>query len=114
MFQNAFTAPVPQIEIDEFKKELESGATVIDVREPSEYANGHVANAISIPLSSLGTRLEEIPKDKEVYIICELGGRSYSAAEALNQIGVRAISVNGGTSGWQKAGNPVVTGDSPS
>lgn len=115
MFQNAFNAPaVPQIEIDEFQKEVEAGAIVIDVREPSEYSNGHVANAVSMPLSTLGATFDEIPKDKEVYVICELGGRSYSAAEALNQAGVKAISVNGGTSGWKKAGNPVVTGSSPS
>lgn len=115
MFQNAFNAPaVPQVEIDEFKKEVEAGATIIDVREPSEYSNGHVPNAISMPLSSLGATFTEIPKDKEVYVICELGGRSYSAAEALNQAGVKAISVNGGTSAWQRAGNSVVTGNSAS
>lgn len=87
-----------------------NGATVLDVREPDEYAGGHVPGAMSVPLSQLGDRLGELPADGPVHVICELGGRSARATEALAAIGIDAIDVAGGTAAWRAAGHPVVTG----
>ncbi|MGE5630392.1 MAG: FAD-dependent oxidoreductase [Caulobacteraceae bacterium] len=60
---------------------------LLDVREPSEYEQGHIPNAVNVPLGQLRNRLEEIPKDKEIIVNCQVGLRSY--------IGVRILMQNG-------------------
>lgn len=60
---------------------------LLDVREPSEFADGHIPHAVNIPLNQIRSRLEEIPKDKEVIANCRVGLRSY--------IGVRMLVQNG-------------------
>ena len=60
---------------------------LLDAREPSEYEQGHIPNAVNIPLSQIRSRLNEIPKDKEIIVNCQIGLRSY--------IGVRMIMQNG-------------------
>ncbi|MGW8429673.1 rhodanese-like domain-containing protein [Curtobacterium citreum] len=82
-------------------------AHVIDVREPDEYRTGHIPGATNIPLSQLGDRLGEIPTEVTVHVICQSGGRSARATEALAAAGVDAINVAGGTSAWTGAGHPV-------
>lgn len=84
---------------------------MIDVREPDEYAEGHVPGAPLIPLASVPDRLADIPADGPVLIICKSGGRSRNAAEFLRTQGIDAINVAGGTMDWIRAGHPVVTGD---
>jgi rhodanese-related sulfurtransferase len=86
------------------------GAVVIDVREPGEYEAGHVPGARLIPLGELPARAGELPRSRRVYVICASGNRSAPAAEWLARAGWNAVSVAGGTSAWQRAGNPVVTG----
>jgi len=84
-----------------------SGIAIVDVREPEEYAGGHVPGAVNIPLSQLGERHGELPRDVPVHVICEAGGRSARAAEALTAAGIDAVDVAGGTSAWRTAGHPV-------
>jgi rhodanese-related sulfurtransferase len=84
-------------------------ATVIDVREPSEFSAGHVPGATPIPLGQLGERLAEITGEGPVYLICQSGGRSAKATEFLASRGVNAVNVEGGTSAWQQAGHPTTT-----
>jgi len=103
--------PVPEITVDELSERLADDIVLIDVREPDEYATGHVATAIPIPLGQVPARSNEIPTDGEVYLICARGGRSRQAAEYLAERGVRAINVAGGTMGWIDSGRPVVSGD---
>ncbi len=86
------------------------GAAVIDVREANEYLGGHAPAAINLPLSELVARAAEVPRDTDVYVICESGGRSAQATEWLVQQGVSAINVRGGTSAWRSAGLPLATG----
>jgi hydroxyacylglutathione hydrolase len=82
-------------------------ALVVDVREPAEYSAGHVPSAVSIPQADLALRLEEIPKDRDVLVVCEGGTRSLRAAHFLKQVGFDRVSnLVGGTSGWRKAGLP--------
>ncbi|WP_370892087.1 rhodanese-like domain-containing protein [Janibacter sp. GXQ6167] len=85
---------------------------VIDVREPAEFAAGHVPGATSIPLNQLLERAGELPTDGPLYVICASGNRSRSATEALRRTGIEAYSVAGGTSAWADAGREIVTGDS--
>ena len=66
---------------------VESNACIIDVRESDEYANGHLRNAINIPLSQFRGRLDEFPKDQPIYLHCRSSQRSYNVAVALGQLG---------------------------
>ena len=76
---------------------------LIAVREVDEYAAGHVPGAVNIPLSELGERLHELPAEP-FDIICERGGRSGRACEALEPRGYDVTNIAGGTSAWREAG----------
>ena len=102
---------VPEIDITEAVRRRAEGAPVIDVREPGEYAEGHVPGATLIPLATVPDRLAEIPTGGPVLIICKSGGRSRNAAEFLRTQGIDAINVAGGTMDWIHAGQQVQTGD---
>jgi len=103
---------VPEVDVDVFGQLLHPDRPVIDVREPHEYVAGHVPGAINYPLSSLHIRINEIDTE-ELFVICESGGRSATAADLLRATGLRAVSVSGGTSAWKERGRPLVTGSSP-
>ena len=80
----------------------------MDVREPAEYAAGHVPGAISIPQADLALRLDQVPHDRDVLVVCEGGVRSLRAAKFLRQTGFSKVTnLVGGTSAWRKAGLPV-------
>ena len=81
-------------------KEIASqGATIIDVRSPAEYQNGHGKNSINIPLNIIGNNLEQINKyDQPIITCCASGMRSGRAATILKNNGIEAY--NGGS--WQK------------
>jgi rhodanese-related sulfurtransferase len=66
----------------------------IDVREPGEYAEGHVEGAVNIPLGDIMKRLDEIPKAEEVVVYCRSGGRAGVAVQGLGTMGYINI-VNG-------------------
>ncbi len=99
--------------LDDLIRAHSVGATVIDVREPSEYVQGHVPGALLIPMGQLQSRLGEVPRSGPVFVICASGNRSKSSAEQLEAAGFEAYSVAGGTSGWIRLGRSVVAGASP-
>jgi rhodanese-related sulfurtransferase len=101
---------VPEIDVEELARLRESGAVVVDVREPDEYASFHVPDARLIPLADVPERIEEIPDDQQVYVICATGSRSARAAEFLNRQGYDAVNVAGGSRAWVEAGHPVEHG----
>ena len=78
------------------KQKIDAGATIIDVRTPEEFRDGAYPGARNIPVSSLGTRLGEIPKDKPVVLYCASGARSASAARAMKQAGFADVINAGG------------------
>ena len=83
-------------------------AVVLDVREPEEYAHGHVPGAVSLPQADLATRLGEVPRDRPLLVVCEAGMRSLRAAQFLRQVGFDDVaSVAGGTAAWRAAGKPL-------
>ncbi|AGT06423.1 putative thiosulfate sulfurtransferase [Corynebacterium glutamicum MB001] len=86
--------------------EVPAGAQLIDVRETDEYAEVRAQGAVNIPMSEFVGRIDEIDLDRDIYVICKLGGRSAQVAEYLEQRGIEAINVNGGTDGWVAAGLP--------
>ncbi|AMQ20855.1 sulfurtransferase TusA family protein [Anoxybacillus geothermalis] len=74
---------------------------VLDVREPAEYAFGHIPGAVSIPLGELENRMAELPKDKTIYVVCRTGTRSDLAAQKLAENGFdRVRNVIPGMSQW--------------
>jgi len=76
---------------------LEQGAYVIDVREKEEWDAGHIVGAKLIPLSELRKRIDEIPKDQDVYLHCRSGQRSYNAVLALQNRGYKNVyNLSGG------------------
>ncbi len=80
---------------------------LIDVREPDEYANGHVDGARSIPLASLPEHLEQLRTTPDLHIICQSGGRSARAVDYLAQQGIIATNIDGGTGAWIAENRPV-------
>jgi rhodanese-related sulfurtransferase len=80
-------------------------AVVVDVREPEEFAGGHVPGAFNLPQADLATRLNEVPRDRPVLVICQGGFRSLRSAQFLSQCGIsNVVSVKGGTEAWRAAG----------
>ena len=72
-----------QVPVSSVRELVESGAAIIDVREENEYAAGHLKTAVNIPLSQLRSRMDEIPRDRPVYLHCRSSQRSYNAICAL-------------------------------
>jgi len=68
----------------------------VDVREPGEYARDHIEGAVNIPLGELRARLEELPREREIWLNCAVGQRAYYALRLLLQHGFRARNLSGG------------------
>lgn len=92
----------------EARRRQQEGAVLVDVREPNEWARGHAPGARHVPLGQLANRQSELPRDREVLLICASGNRSKLAAELLGRAGhERASSVSGGTAAWARSGLPI-------
>ena len=85
-------------------------APLLDVREPAEFAAGHILGAKNLPLAQLGARAAELDKWKArpIIVYCDGGGRAARALPLLRQRGFSEVyNLNGGFPGWQQAGLPV-------
>ena len=76
-----------QVPVTEVRNLVESGAYIIDVREKAEYDRGHIVNAVNIPMSEFRSRLDEVPRDRPVYMHCRTSQRSYNVVMALQNLG---------------------------
>ncbi|WP_050614001.1 FAD-dependent oxidoreductase [Bacillus testis] len=88
-----------EIEVAHFHqidKIVEEGGYLIDVREPQERENGYIPGSKNIPLGELRDRLHELPKDRKIYVACQVGHRGYYAARVLDLNGFQAVNVSGG------------------
>jgi len=75
-------------DIQVFKDGVEaSGALVIDVRETSEYEEGHIPGAVNIPIRTLAQNLDKIPTDTQVYVYCASGFRAAQSLASLGMLG---------------------------
>jgi rhodanese-related sulfurtransferase len=101
-----------EIDVDGLKQQLDSDedTVLVDVREPSEYAEAHVPGATLIPMGQLPSRLAEVPQDRTVYVICRSGNRSGAMGPLLDAQGYDSVNVVGGTLAWVRAGHPYDTG----
>ena len=101
---------VPAIDVTDLAAELAHGAPLVDVRQPDEFQQAHIAGARLIPLGDVPDRAAELPTDETVYVVCRSGNRSGRAVEFLRHQGIDAVNVTGGMIAWADAGNAVETG----
>lgn len=103
------TTNPPEIDVAGTAEARTAGAAqILDVREPEEWADGHIPGSIHIPLGELATRASALEPDQPVIAVCRSGGRSLTAAEILLAAGFSdAKSMAGGMLEWAKAGHPV-------
>jgi rhodanese-related sulfurtransferase len=94
---------VPEISV----QDLPADAVLLDVREPDEWAAGHVEGAVHVPLAEVPGRLAELPDADPLYILCRSGNRSGRATAWLNQQGLSTVNVAGGMQAWARAGKPM-------
>ncbi|MCM0599860.1 rhodanese-like domain-containing protein [Periweissella fabalis] len=89
---------INHISTDELATKLNDNITLIDVREPAEFAAGHIAQAVNVPLSTIASY--QGAKDEELYVFCRSGNRSQQAANTLATMGYQPTNVDGGILNW--------------
>lgn len=98
------------VSVDEAHQMYEEGTFVLDVRTPEEWNEFHAPNTTLIPLDELAARVDELPKDQPIVVVCRSGNRSQTGRDILLQAGFNATSMNGGLNEWRDTGYPVVSG----
>ena len=94
--------PYTDVTPEEVRERLACGEDVylLDVRESDEVAEWAYPIGVNIPLSELGDRLEELPRDRIIVVACHVGGRSAAVAQALSEAGWDAENLTGGAVAW--------------
>lgn len=88
---------------------MNSGAIVLDVRKPDEFAGGHVVGSRNIPMADIDKRAGELPAGKALIVVCANGSSAARAAGSLRKAGrAEVFCMDGGLASWQQAGLPVV------
>jgi rhodanese-related sulfurtransferase len=101
----------PEISVEEAVAKQEAGAFILDVREPDEWNEAHISGATLVPLGELASRVNELPKDQEIVVVCRSGNRSAQARDLLvNEGFTQVTSMAGGLNQWKAAGYPTVSG----
>lgn len=108
LLQRLFKRPFARVTPAQAAELLESGAVLVDVREPHEWQAGHAPKARHIPLGQLERRLGELPPGRPLVTVCRSGARSSRAAALLAGQGRAVSNVSGGMHAWSRAGLPVV------
>lgn len=94
--------------LDDVKQAMDAGATVVDVRQPEEYEEGHVPDAISLPLREVGSSDVEVPTDSNVIVMCQSGYRASLALPIFHVLGYdNAQAFPGSFAAWQEAEEPI-------
>jgi rhodanese-related sulfurtransferase len=100
-----------EISVSEASGLRDAGAFVLDVRQPDEWAAGHIPDATLVPLGELQARLADVPKDRQVVVVCRSGNRSAQGRDILLGAGYPSVtSMAGGMNAWTAAGYPTTTG----
>jgi glyoxylase-like metal-dependent hydrolase (beta-lactamase superfamily II)/rhodanese-related sulfurtransferase len=104
---------VPMVETDD-PIFAQDDTVVLDVREPHEYAAQRIAGAVNLPQAEIASRIDELPRNRRLVVVCQVGARSLRSAQFLVQSGFeRVSSLRGGTDAWVRAGRPVEQSDEP-
>ena len=94
--ENILEGKVKTFQWYEIEKLNKKDAYLLDVRETVELSTGQINDSINIPLSELRERIGEIPKEKDIYVYCQVGHRGYNAARILEQSGYNVFNLDGG------------------
>ncbi|MFZ5492782.1 MAG: rhodanese-like domain-containing protein [Pseudomonadota bacterium] len=98
---------IREVTLEELRHAGEAAGLLIDVREPAEWAAGHIPGAALLPRGILEGKIEDLAPDADqpIVLCCATGGRSALAAESLQRMGYRRVlSLAGGFKAWQAAG----------
>lgn len=107
LFRPTSSAPA-EISAAQAYEKYQQGALFVDVRSQREWRQGHIARSASIPLDELPNRLGELPRERDIVVVCKSGVRSKEGASILRQAGFARVScLNGGIQSWSAAGYPV-------
>ena len=101
---------ITTLDITQFDPDSAENGILIDVRTPEEYAEGHLPNAINIDVKDEGfaEKIDEIKKNKNIYLYCKTGKRSVKAATIADTLGFKNIyNLDGGFMSWKEAGEKV-------
>lgn len=99
------TSRIAPQELQALLKEDKAGVTLLDVRDPKEFAEGHISGAINIPANTFAALSAGLEKEKKVVVYCNSGGRSYNAYRKLQKMDFKNIS-QAIFADWQEAGLP--------
>jgi rhodanese-related sulfurtransferase len=92
--------------------DVPAGAYLLDVREDDEWAAGHAPGAHHVPMMQVPTRVDEIPLDGDVVVVCRVGGRSAEVVAYLRSMGRdNVLNLDGGMIAWARQGRPMVSED---
>lgn len=101
----------PEITVNEAYEKYEAGVFLLDVRTPEEWNEFHAPNTTFIPLDELASRVDELPKDQEIVVVCRSGNRSQQGRDILLNAGFEQVtSMAGGLNEWRSSGYPTVSG----
>ena len=107
-FRKLFGKPYDKITAIQAAQLVESGAVLLDVREPHEWQAGHAPKARHIPLGELNRRANELPPRRPIVTVCRSGARSARAAALLARQGRQVSNLAGGMHAWSRTGLPIV------
>lgn len=100
-----------EISVNEAASKRDQGAFILDVRQPEEWQEFHIPDSTLIPLGELPNRLNEVPQDREVVVVCRSGNRSQDGRDILLNAGYSSVaSMNGGLNQWRAGGYETVSG----
>lgn len=105
----AFSSDLPStISVSDAYNLYQNGAFVLDVRTQEEWNEYHVPNTTLIPLDQLPSRLDEVPSDRQIIVVCRSGNRSQQGRDILLKAGFEQVtSMAGGLTEWRNSGYPI-------
>jgi phage shock protein E len=101
------TALAREVSVDQAYEMYQNDVFVLDVRTQEEWDEYHAPDTTLIPLDQLQARINEVPKDREILVVCRSGNRSQEARDILLAAGYNATSMTGGLLDWRARGYPV-------
>jgi rhodanese-related sulfurtransferase len=96
-----------EVSVDQAYQMYQDDVFVLDVRTQEEWDEYHAPNTTLIPLDQLASRLNELPKEREIVVVCRSGNRSQEARDILLAAGFNATSMTGGLREWYARGYPI-------
>jgi rhodanese-related sulfurtransferase len=99
---------VPTVTVDDVSDPTSEEWVVLDVREPFEWADGHIDGALHIPMGEIPARIGELDPQARTLVVCHVGARSARVTAWLHQQGFDAANLAGGMEAWESVGRPIV------